>query len=84
MVWDTGAGPCPFHSEPRHSALPRSKPDTAMESPRFSSDKLVDYIERCIERQSVVTVNLGIYQDGAIGTEAAQWMSAARRKIRGS
>jgi hypothetical protein len=60
-----------------------SKRDTPMESPRFSAEKLIDYIQRCQSAQSPVTVNLGIFQDGSIGPESAALMSSVREKIRG-
>jgi hypothetical protein len=61
-----------------------SKPNTEMESPRFPSEKIVDYVDQCAKRQAVVTINLGIYQDGIIGPKALEYMSAVRRRIRGS
>lgn len=61
-----------------------SKPDTEMESPRFTSAALADYIEQCMKHQAVVTVNLGIYQDGTIGPQAAECMAAVRKRIRGA
>jgi hypothetical protein len=61
-----------------------SKPDSPMEAPRFSSDTLGNYIETCMKAQAVVTVNLGIFQEGEIGPEAAELMTAVRRRIRGA
>ena len=55
-----------------------------MEAPHFSADRLSDYIQECKSRQAVVTVNLGIYQDGTIGPHAAECMAQVRRKIRGA
>lgn len=59
-----------------------SKPDAAMESPRFSAGTLATYIQDCMAHQGVVTVNLGIYQDGSIGTESAALMAEVRKRIR--
>jgi hypothetical protein len=61
-----------------------SKPNTEMEPPRFPSERIVDYVDQCAKRQAVVTINLGIYQDGIIGPKALEYMSAVRRRIRGS
>jgi hypothetical protein len=61
-----------------------SKPDAGMESPRFSAAALSNYIQECMARQGVVTVNLGIYQDGIIGSEAAALMTEVRKNIRGA
>jgi hypothetical protein len=60
------------------------KPDTEMESPHFSTAALTDYIQQCMKSQAVVTVNLGIYQDGIIGPQAAECMAGVRQKIRGA
>jgi hypothetical protein len=60
------------------------KPDTAMEPPRFSAATLANYVQESMAHQGVVTVNLGIYQDGAIGTETAALMTEVRKKIRGT
>jgi hypothetical protein len=37
-----------------------------------------------MKNQGVVTVNLGIYQDGTIGPRARELMRSVRRNIRGS
>jgi len=60
-----------------------SKPDTEMEQPRFTAEKLIAYIRDSMSRQGVVTVNLGIYQEGDIGPQARRIMSAVRDAIRG-
>src|SRR5258708_36544262 len=59
-----------------------SKPDTEMEPPRFTAEKLIAYIRDSMSRQGVVTVNLGIYQEGNIGPQARRIMSAVRDAIR--
>lgn len=45
--------------------------------------KLSDYIKRCSAKGGVVTINLGIFQDGTIGKEALEVMQIVRKKIRG-
>jgi hypothetical protein len=60
-----------------------SKPDSEMEAPRFSAERPADYIHECRNRQAVVTMNLGIDQEGTIGPRAAACMADARREIRG-
>ena len=55
-----------------------------MESPRFSAETLSNYIQECMTHQGVVTVNLGIYQEGIIGKEAAALMTEVRKNIRGA
>jgi len=62
-----------------HSSL-----DSEMEPPRFSSEVLTGYVQSCMQKQGVVTVNLGIYQDGTIGSQTRELMGSVRRKIRSS
>jgi hypothetical protein len=59
-----------------------SRPESEMEPPRFTAEVLADYIRACMERQGVVTVNLGIFQDGTIGPEARRIMRQVRRSVR--
>lgn len=59
-----------------------SKPDSEMEAPRLSAETLTTYIRACMEHQGVVTVNLGVFQDGSIGPEARTLMSTVRKAIR--
>lgn len=44
-----------------------SEVETEMADPRFSAEELNLYINKCSEKEGVVTINLGIYQDGSIG-----------------
>ena len=53
-----------------------------MEQPRFTAEKLIAYIRDSMSRQGVVTVNLGIYQEGNIGPQARRIMSEVRKAIR--
>ncbi|MHC4983684.1 MAG: alpha-L-fucosidase [Planctomycetota bacterium] len=49
----------------------------------WSGKELANYIRRAIAAQGVVTVNLGIYQDGTITEATAEVMRIVRRAIRG-
>lgn len=60
-----------------------SKPDTEMEAPLFQDDKLIEYVKACLANQGVVTINLGIFQDGRIGEATLKQMQALRRSIHG-
>ena len=40
--------------------------NTAIAPPRFSSEALIDYVKSCVERKIVVSMNVGIYQDGGM------------------
>lgn len=59
--------------------------DTAnaeMEPPWVDSEELIRFIKSCNEKQGVVTMNIGIYQDGTIGPQAFKMMLDVRRAIR--
>jgi hypothetical protein len=53
-----------------------------MPDPRFTVDKLSTYIEDCMKNGGVVTINLGIYQDGTVGEKALEVMKGVRQRIR--
>ena len=59
-----------------------SKPNTPMELPQFSAEDLINYVKECMEKQGVVTINMGIYQEGTVGKESLKVMQALRRAIR--
>lgn len=60
-----------------------SKPDSDMEPLRFKDDKLIEFIQATAASQGVVTINLGVFQDGAIGTEARRQMLQVQQAMRG-
>jgi alpha-L-fucosidase len=60
-----------------------SKPDSEMEPLRFRDEQLVTFIQETMAKQGVVTINLGVFQDGSIGREAASQMTVVRRAVRG-
>ena len=82
---EAGAGRGPQHQSLLYLDAPwvHSMPDTEMEPPRFTAEKLIAYIRDSMSRQGVVTVNLGIYQEGNIGPQARRIMSAVRDASRG-
>jgi hypothetical protein len=43
--------------------------------------KEVKFIQETMARQGVVTINLGVFQDGSIGREAARQMEVVRRAV---
>lgn len=53
-----------------------------MPAPRFTSEKLSNYILNCMQRKGAVTINLGVYQDGSIGAQALQVMKKVKEKVR--
>jgi len=59
-----------------------STPNSEMESPTFTEEELIDFVRGITEKQGVVTINLGIYQDGTIGEKSIKVMRTLRRAIR--
>ena len=58
--------------------------DTDIADPNFRKENLIAYIKDCNAKNAPVTINLGIYQDGGIGTGAAEVMSQVRSALRTS
>ncbi len=58
------------------------KPHAEMESPRFADQQLISYVKACMANKGVVTLNLGIFQDGTIGKETLRQMQSLRKAIR--
>ena len=57
-------------------------PNTEIGQPRCTEEQLIRYVKACMENQGVVTINLGIYQDGGIGEKSLRMMQALKRAIR--
>ncbi len=53
--------------------------DSEMESPKFTEQELIDFVRGITDKQGVVTLNLGIFQDGTIGEKSRELMRALRR-----
>ena len=60
-----------------------SKPDSEMEPLQSRDEQLVKFIQETMAKQGVVTINLGVFQDGSIGREAARQMEVVRRAVHG-
>jgi hypothetical protein len=58
-------------------------PNTDMEPPRYTAAQLSDYIRTCMEDQAVVTIGVGIFQDGTAGELSREVLRQVRRTIRG-
>ena len=58
-------------------------PDTDIPAPLFFTHTLVDYVKACIARKVVVSLNLYIYQDGAVSPATLEQLQVLRREIRG-
>ena len=59
-----------------------TSPDTAMEPPLYTAEQLTEYIRTCMEDQTVVSIGVGIFQDGTIGEASRQVLRELRRAIR--
>ena len=59
------------------------KLDSEMEPLRFKNEELIRYVEESMRHQGVVTLNVGIFQDGEIGPAALQQLQALRAAVRG-
>ena len=53
-----------------------------MPPPTMSAEELIDYVKTFKEQGAVVTINMGIYQDGTVGEKSAEIMRQLRRTIR--
>jgi len=58
-----------------------SEPNSEMPSPTFTEQELIDFVRDITDKQGVVTINLGIYQDGRIGEESAKAMRTLRKAL---
>ena len=72
----------------RHTLLIMDDPwvhertDTPIVEPCLKTDELVRFIRANMEVGGIVTVNLGIYQDGGVGDESLDIMRAVRKAVR--
>ncbi len=57
-------------------------PDTEMEPPLWTAEQLIGYVRSCMEDQAVVSIGVGIFQDGTIGEQSRQLLRTLRRAIR--
>jgi hypothetical protein len=57
-------------------------PDTDMEPPLYTAEQLIGYVKTCMEDQAVVSIGVGIFQDGTIGEASRQILRQLRRAIR--
>ncbi len=58
------------------------RPDTEIGPQRFSTDALIDYVRKCMERKLVLTINMCIYQDGNVSPVTLEQMKTLRKSIR--
>jgi hypothetical protein len=53
-----------------------------MEPLLYTAAQLIEYVKTCMEDQAVVSIGLGIFQDGTIGDASRQILRELRRAIR--
>ncbi len=58
-------------------------PDTDIAPPLFVTQRLIDYVQTCIAQKLVITMNMGITQDGKVSPATLKQMRTLRRAIRG-
>ena len=58
------------------------KPETGIADPHYTAEELTGYIREDMQRGGVLTINLGIYQDGNIGSKTLQVMREVKKAIR--
>jgi Alpha-L-fucosidase len=59
-----------------------TKLDTPMEPPLFTKEQLIDYVRLCMEDKAVVTINVGIFQEGTIGEASRQLLRELKHAVR--
>lgn len=50
--------------------------------PKYNAGELTEYIQNCMKNGGIVTINLGIYQNGKVGEKALQVMKDVKKQIR--
>ena len=58
------------------------RPDSEMEPPTISAEELIKYVKACMANGGVVSINMGIYQDGTVGEKSLKVMQALREAIK--
>ncbi|RKU18117.1 hypothetical protein C6500_13940 [Candidatus Poribacteria bacterium] len=58
-------------------------PDTDIAAPLFATQRLIDYVQTCIAQKLVITMNMGLTQDGKVSPATLEQMRTLRRVIRG-
>ena len=58
-------------------------PDTDIDPPIFTTQQIIDYMRTCVAQKLVITMNMGITQDGKVSPATLEQMKALRRTIRG-
>ena len=54
----------------------------ATPKPKFTAQRLGDYIGQCMANGGAITINLGVYQDGWVDPKAVDVLKEVRQRIR--
>lgn len=54
-----------------------------MEAPKFSDEYLVEYVSSCLEKKGAVTMNIGIYEDGALADRTVAQVKKVKEHVYG-
>ena len=57
-------------------------PDTDIAPPLFTTQQIINYVKACIAQKLVITMNMGITQDGKVSPTTLEQMKALRKTIR--
>ena len=58
-------------------------PETDIAPPVFATQRLIDYVQICIAQKLVITMNMGITQDGKVSPATLEQIRTLRQAIRG-
>jgi hypothetical protein len=58
--------------------------DTEVPTPRYSSDKMIDYLRQAIARKDVLVINLEVYQDGSASQKTIEEFKAIKAALQSS
>lgn len=56
--------------------------DSDMEPPLYTAEQLIGYVKDCMEDQAVVSIGVGIFQDGTLGEKSLEILRQLRHAIR--
>ena len=58
------------------------QPDTVIGAPHMSTSELVSFVNACVKKNIVVSMNVSIYQDGSISPATLDQLKAVRSAVR--
>lgn len=58
------------------------RPNTPMEPPIYDNATLIRFVQKCLKNKVAVSLNVGCYQDGSIGTETLEQLKALKKAVK--